>query len=180
MTRARGGKHAWLLFGGLVAVWAMEAEEAMADEGNAALAERIDRVESRTAIADLVHAYARHIRYDEPDKVAALFTPDGWFEIRDGHPDRPDYTVRERLGSPAQIDAHLAPNKGKPHPVPLIHNLTVTVDGDTGTANSVMEAQIYGSAHKVIGEYHDTFRRVDGRWYFASRIYTIFRGGSSL
>lgn len=173
-------RRACLLLGALLSLAGVEGATAMAEEPAKSLEERIDRAESRTAIADLVHAYARHIRYDEPDQVAALFTPDGWFEIRDGHPDRPDYTVRERLGSPAQIDAHLAPNKGKPHPIPLIHNLTVTVDGDTGTANSVMEAQIYGSAHKVIGEYRDTFRRIDGRWYFASRTYTIFKGGSSL
>lgn len=152
----------------------------MAQDDAASLAERLDRAESRGAIADLVHAYARHIRYDEPEKVAALFTADGWFEIRDGHPDRPEYTVRERLEGPEQINAHLAPNKGKPHPVPLIHNLTVAADGDSGTANSVMEAQIYGSSHKVIGEYRDTFRRIGGRWYFASRTYTIFKGGSSL
>ena len=152
----------------------------MARDQALSLEQRIDRAESRAAIADLVHAYARHIRHDEPDRVAALFTRDGWFEIRDGHPDRSHYTVRERLEGPEAINAHLAPNKGKPHPVPLIHNLIVEADGDGGTANSVMEAQIHGSAHKVIGEYRDTFRRIDGRWYFASRIYTIYKGGSSL
>lgn len=145
-----------------------------------ALERRIDAAEARSAVADLIHAYARHIRYDEPDRVAELFTPDGWFEIRDGHPDQPGFKVRSRLEGRGGIHAHLAPGKGKPHPIPLIHNLTVEVDGDAAKANSVMEAQIYGGAHKVIGEYRDSFRRIDGRWYFSSRIYTIFSGASSV
>jgi SnoaL-like protein len=137
-------------------------------------------VEARLAIADLIHTYARHIRRDEPEAVAALFTPDAFFEIRDGHPDRLDHSVRTRLEGPAQINAHLAPGKGKPHPVPLIHNLIVEVDGDTAAANCVMEAQILGTALKVIGEYHDHFARLGGRWYFASRTYTIFTAASSV
>lgn len=144
------------------------------------LAERIDRLESRDAIADLIHGYARFIRYDEPERVGELFTPDAFFEIRDGHPDRPEHAVRGRHEGAAGIAAYLAPSKGKPHPIPLLHNIIVELDGDRATASSVMEAQIYGGTHTVFGEYRDTFQRLDGRWYFASRIYTIFRGASSV
>jgi len=152
----------------------------MANDSTVSLEERIDRGESRTAIADLIHGYARHIRYDEPEKVAGLFTPDGFFEIRDGYPDKSEHAVRSRLEGREQINAHLAPGKGRAHPIPLIHNLMVELDGDRATANSVMEAQIYGATHKVIGEYRDTFERVGGRWYFSSRTYTIFKGASSV
>ena len=31
----------------------------------------------------------------------------------------------------------------------------------------------------VFGEYRDSFRRIDGRWYFSQRIFTIFRGPES-
>ncbi len=141
---------------------------------------RLDEIEARTAIAELIHAYARFVRRDEPGSVATLFTDDGTFEVRDGHPDRVEFTVRSHYASPAEIHAHMAPNKGKPHPVPLIHNLIVAVAGETATGNCVMEAQIYGSSHKVIGEYHDSFRRVDGQWLFAARIYTIFSGASQV
>ncbi|MDR2856839.1 MAG: nuclear transport factor 2 family protein [Novosphingobium sp.] len=144
------------------------------------LARRIDHVEARFEIADLIHSYARYIRRDEPENVAQLFLPDGSFEIRDGHPDRPDYTVRSLHKSRSEINEHLAPNKGKPHPVPLIRNLIVEVDGDTAVANCVMDATIYGTAHRIQGEYRDHCRRVDGRWYFKSRIYTIYAGASSL
>jgi len=144
------------------------------------LAARIDRIEARTAVADLIHAYARAVRRDRPEDVPALFAPDGWFEIRDGEPDKPDFTVRAHLDSPEHIRVYLLSGKGKAHPIPLIHNLTVEVAGDTASANCVMEATVYGTTHKVMGEYHDTFRRVSGAWRFASRTYTIFRGGSSV
>ena len=139
------------------------------------LESRLDRLEARTAVADLIHAYARHIRYDEPDRVSALFLPDGTFEVRDGHPDRPEFTQRSFHASAQELHDYLAPGKGKPHPVPLIRNLIVAVDGDTATANSVMDARIYGTAHAIMGEYRDTCRRVDGTWYFASRIFTIYQ-----
>ena len=140
------------------------------------LTERIDRLESRFAVADLIHAYARHIRRDEPDMVAKLFLPEATFEVRDGHPDKGGYTTREFLRGAAELHAFLAPTKGKPHPVPLIRNLIIEIDGDTATANSVMDATIYGTPHAIQGEYRDTCLRVAGRWYFKSRIYTIYAG----
>lgn len=143
------------------------------------LAERIDRVESRQEIADLIYSYARYIRRDEPEKVHELFLPHGTFEVRDGHPDNPEYAVRSFNASAQEVHDHLAPNKGKPHLVPLIRNLIVEVDGDTATANSVMNATIYGTSHAIQGEYRDTCQRVDGRWYFKSRIFTIYAGASS-
>ena len=144
------------------------------------LEKRIDIVESRLACTDLVHTYARLIRSDQPEGIAALFTEDGTFEGRNGHPDNPEFTVMFSDKGRAAVDAHMKPMKGHPHPVPLIHNLTIEVDGDSARGNCVMEAQIYGTQTKVKGEYHDSFRRVDGKWLFASRVYTIFRGDSNL
>jgi len=74
----------------------------------------------------------------------------------------------------------MMPMKGHQHPVPLIHNLSIDVDGDAARGNCVMEAHIYGTETKVQGEYHDSFRRVDGTWLFAARVYTIFRAASTL
>ena len=71
-------------------------------------------------------------------------------------------------------------NKGTAHPVPLIHNLIVDLDGDRATSTCVMNATIYGTTHAIMGEYRDTFRRVDGKWLFAERIFTMFASASSL
>lgn len=135
---------------------------------------RLDRLEAHIAIADLVHEYARLVRRDRPEEVSALFAPGGTFEIRDGHPDRIDFTVRERLESPEALRDYLLPGKGKPHPVPMIRNLMIEVDGDTATANSMMDGPIFGTSYRVFGEYRDSFVRHEGRWLFAGRIFTIY------
>lgn len=144
------------------------------------LEERLDRLESRAAIEQLIHAYARCIRRDLPEEAPLLFLPGGVFEIRDGHPHRSEHQLGARLEGREHILFYLTEGKGKALPVPMIHNLMIEVDGDSASASSVMEAQIYGTSHKVLGEYNDSFRRVDGKWFFAVRTYTIFKGGSSV
>ena len=144
------------------------------------LAERLDRLEACNAVAELIYTYARHIRRDEPDQVSALFLPDGTFEIRDGHPDQPEFTVREFHRSAQEVHDYLAPAKGRRHPVPLIRNLIIEIDGDTARANSVMDAKIYGTPHTTMGEYQDLCQRVDGRWYFKARLFTIYKDASAV
>lgn len=138
------------------------------------LAERIDRLESIGAITDLIHAYARAVRRQEPEHAAALFVPAGTFELRDGHPDRAEFTVRQRFESSKALLDYLREGKGKPHPIPLIHNVMVELDGDTATANSMMAAPIHGTDHEIFGEYRDNLVRTEGRWRFSARIFTIY------
>ena len=152
----------------------------MAAQDADSLSERLDRTEARFAIADLIHNYTRFIRSDRPEQVPALFAEDGFFEIRDGHPDKPEFSVRGRLVGREQIGAYLTQGKGRAHPIPLVHNIIAEVNGDSATSDCVMEGQIYGASQKVFGEYRDTFRRIDGRWYFASRTFTMYSGASSV
>ncbi len=151
--------------------------------GEAALAQRLERlgrVEARLDIAELIHTYARCIRYDQPDQVGALFTEQGAFELRQGHPDKAEFTRSYRHEGRAAIHAQMSHNKGTAHPVPLIHNLIVEVDGDAATSTCVMNGTIYGTTHAIMGEYRDTFRRVDGQWLFAERIFTMFAAASAI
>jgi ketosteroid isomerase-like protein len=152
----------------------------MADGNESSLEKRLDHVESQIAISDLVHEYARLIRRDQSQDVAALFTQDAVFEVRDGHPDQQEFSVRSRIEGRRRIHDYMTQGKGRPHPVPLIHNLVIAVDDDAATGNCVMEGKIYGSEHKVYGEYRDSFKRVEGRWLFASRAFTMFAVGSSI
>ncbi|VWX53121.1 nuclear transport factor 2 family protein [Novosphingobium sp. 9U] len=136
---------------------------------------RLDRLESEAAIAGLVHAYALAIRRDRPEDVAALFAPAGTFEVREGAPDRDDASTMQRFDDPPALVAYLLQGKGRPHPVPMIHNLIIKLNGNDAHASSVMVGPIPGTTHQVLGEYADSFVRLDGSWYFSARIFTVFR-----
>ncbi|WP_404482547.1 nuclear transport factor 2 family protein [Novosphingobium sp. BL-52-GroH] len=137
---------------------------------------RIARIEAQAAIADLVHGYARAVRREAYEDIADLFAAEGTFELRSGHPDRPEFAVRQRFETPQALVAFLAEGRGRPHPVPLIHNLMAEVDGDSARGNAMMVATITGTDKTVTGEYHDSFVREAGEWRFAARIYTVFGG----
>ena len=156
--------------------------DASRQAGEAALAqrlERLDRIEARLDIAELIHTYARCIRTDRPEEVGALFTEGGCFELRSGDPDSDQFERKYRHEGRAAIHASMSQNKGSAHPVPLIHNIVAEVSGDTATSTCVMQATIYGTSHAFMGEYHDSFRRVDGTWLFSERVFTMFRAPPS-
>lgn len=138
------------------------------------LEERIGRIEAQGAVADLVHAYARAVRREAYEDILALFAEGGTFEVRSGHPDRAEFAVRQRFESPQALVAFLMEGKGRPHPVPLIHNLMVEIEGEVASANAMMVASITGTDKVVTGEYNDSFVRVGGEWRFSARIYTVF------
>jgi hypothetical protein len=48
------------------------------------LAERLNRLEARAGIADVIHRYARNIRYGDFTQCSGLFTEDAVFEQRAG------------------------------------------------------------------------------------------------
>lgn len=138
-------------------------------------AERLDRLESRAAIAHLVHAYARAVRYGDIAAAADLFTADGYFETRQG-PAGGDSVLRSRVEGREAFCAFLAGTMpdGKPSVSPLIHNLIVEFDGpDAARGNAMLETVSVATGQRTIGEYHDLFRREDGRWLFAGRTFTI-------
>lgn len=151
-------------------------------DGPAGIAEQPGTLAARQAITELVHRYAQVVRYDCPELTADLYTPDGLFEVRRGTPDRDEHTVQSREVGRDAIRAMLLPGKGKPHPVPLIHNLIIVVDpsGDSASGTCVMEARASTGEPSFWGEYRDSFARVDGRWYFSARVFTIFEAGSGI
>lgn len=138
------------------------------------MSDALDRLEARAAIADLVHGYALAIRRDRPEDVAALFAPDGTFEVRVGAPDKAQFTTRSRFDDPGALVAYLLPGKGGPHPIPQITNLLIEVDGDIAHASSLMYGPIPGTSRKTFGEYADSFTKTQGRWLFSARVYTLY------
>lgn len=135
---------------------------------------RLDAIEAKMAIADLVHSYARSIRHNKVEDIEGLFAPDSFFEVRGGHPSKPEFEVQNRYDGARAIGEFMEQGKGQAHPVPLIHNLLIELDGERASGSCAMEGQVYGTEHKMMGEYRDAFVRIDGRWLFASRTFTMY------
>lgn len=133
--------------------------------------------DDRVAITDLIHRYALHIRSGEPRKCPALFTEDGAFEVRDVDPfDPAGLKVRSRVTGREAIGGYVGASGGATlRMVPMIHNVLIELAGDTATASSLMVGRQWPSTRETLGEYADSFRRVEGVWYFSERIYTIWR-----
>jgi hypothetical protein len=136
--------------------------------------QRLDAIEAKMAIADLVHDYAKSIRHNKVEEIEGLFASDSFFEIRDGHPSKPEFEVQNRFDGARAIGAFMEKSKGSAHPIPLIHNLMIDLDGERASGTCAMEGQFYSTEHKMIGEYQDSYVRIDGRWLFASRTFTMY------
>lgn len=136
-----------------------------------------DIAADRAAVTDLIHRYALHIRSGEANRCAALFTQDGAFEVRQLDPfDPASLKTRSRVTGRDGIGGYVGASGGATlRMVPMIHNVLIELHGDTATASSLMVGRQWPSTQETLGEYADSFRRVDGSWYFAERIYTIWR-----
>jgi hypothetical protein len=136
---------------------------------------RIEALEARAHISDLVHGYAQGVRSGNFERCASMFTEDAMFEIREGMPgDAGSARTRATLSGRDAIRKYLQQTAAAGGVCPLISNLIVQVQGREATANSVMTGVMLAGGTNVLGEYHDSFRN-DGEWRFSSRVYTIFR-----
>jgi hypothetical protein len=126
------------------------------------LEERFAIIESREAIKDLTARYAWHAARAEADEMVALFAPDGHFNSRSAK----NITV-DKLAE--YYREHLRPSGT----IPMVHNHIIEIDGDAATGTCVMETP-WSPAGPFCGYYQDSFRRIDGRWYFVDRCWNYF------
>jgi hypothetical protein len=130
-------------------------------------------VADRTALRDLVDAYARHVDRREAESVAALFTVDGRLvsRLHDGADGTP--IVRRGRGEiaaalAAGLDRYLTTTH-------IVGGQVVTIDGDRATGDTVCLAHhVYDSGGTprllvMAVRYADTFSRRPGGWEFAER-----------
>jgi len=135
-------------------------------------AARLELLEARAAIADVVHGYAFNIRSGNAGACEQLFTEDAVFEVRERTGGGVTQT-RSRLTGRSAIIAYLTDGAASQIRLcPLIQNLIVRVRGGEATSTSAMVAFVLPKGKGIIGEYEDSFRR-EGGWRFSSRIYTI-------
>lgn len=135
------------------------------------LEQAVDRLESDLAIKELRSKYCWYAARGLAEPVVELFVDDCRFENTDFE-GKPVVT----LGKAALLKNLQA--IGKPGLVtPLIVNHIVDIDGDTATGTCTMDsaASPLPGAPPLVVFYYDTFRRIDGRWYFASRDLRYYR-----
>jgi hypothetical protein len=127
------------------------------------LEQRLEILEAREAIKELRARYGWCAARGNYDGVAELFWPDGVFELLFG-------AERLRLEGREAIRTLLA-KVMKPSTIfPLIHNDTITVDGDEANGTCAMETRSSPNSESgFIGYYHDRARRHEGTWLFAER-----------
>ena len=130
------------------------------------LAARLQYLEDRAAITELVGRYALHAAAAENVPLADLFTIDGTF-----YAGKNAVTGREVL---REFFSHsLEPGKT----VPVTGNLSITIEGDEARCACVMATTYHrGKAGGFCGRYDDVIRREDGAWKFFSRHFTFYHG----
>lgn len=128
------------------------------------LEESVALLADREEIRDLIATYALRAARGVP--MADLFTDDGAFITH-----VPGKTAREVRGREAldQYYRELAAAPG--HPMPMIHNHLIAVDGDQARGICSVELRTTVGATSMIGSgyYDDSFRREGGRWKFVER-----------
>jgi uncharacterized protein (TIGR02246 family) len=135
-----------------------------APEGPEAVEGRIQRLEERFAISDLVASYCSAIDERDLARFVSLFTEDAVLRHRDG--------VMRLDGKPA-IEAYYTQrfaDYGYTFHYP--HACTVKFEGPDEARGSVTghaEMSIEGQLVLAAIRYTDRYRRIDGAWRFAER-----------
>ena len=131
------------------------------------LARRIQVLEDREEIKEVVAKYSLHILSDETAKIPALFADDGVFRI--------DSSALRIAGREALTAFYKRMSPGTSFPV--VHSTTIVLEGDTAQHIGVLDNPAHVEGRKgYLGIYHDQLRRVDGRRRFTERSFTFLRG----
>lgn len=126
------------------------------------LERRVQRLEDRFAIGDLVVTYATLLDDAQWDALGELFTEDGVFGS-------PHSTTTGRQAVVENFRVKHAPFTWTWHDP---HGHVVEFDDDDHARGTVIAYAELGNAETTIVtsiRYHDDYRRVDGRWRFARR-----------
>lgn len=130
--------------------------------------ERLEQLEVRADIGDLVTRYCIAVDDRDIEGVADLFTEDGSF----GHQSDPGVVGREAIR-----EHYTERLSGLVYSYHFAHNNIVDFSGGdeaTGVVNAHAEMGFEGALTIAALRYHDTYRRVDGMWRFARRRLSFF------
>lgn len=127
-------------------------------------------IDSARQIENLLYTYASRIDAGDLDGVAALFSQ-GRIEAAPGVV----FEGRDEVRGMYEASTRLYPDDGTPKTKHVTTNVRVEVDEDAGTAASDAYYSVSQATDDlplqiiITGHYHDTFRRIDGAWWFDTR-----------
>jgi uncharacterized protein (TIGR02246 family) len=127
---------------------------------------RLQRLEDREQITQLLVDYGRHLDSRDLAAYAALFAADGEWVGGFG-------TVKGRANIQAFMQKSLGTGPSRGGSYHVLSNFVITVSGDTATAWSRWTFVVPGERGAAIaqaGRYDDTFVRENGAWKFERRV----------
>lgn len=130
---------------------------------------RIELLETRNALLDLISGYAQGFDNHDPALLRKIFHEDARFDL-------------DVFGNYQGIDAIVgAANtfwEASPHMHHWMANPLLEIDLDAGRASASTALDCLctyvesGTAH-IGGQYRDIFTRIDGRWWIAERVFEL-------
>jgi 3-phenylpropionate/cinnamic acid dioxygenase small subunit len=138
--------------------------------------------DSARDIENLLYTYAERIDAGDLDGVAELFTHGRILGQENGPPETV-FVGREGVRALYEMATRIYEDTGTPKSKHLTTNARIEVDEEGGTATartSYLVTQATDSLPLqviITGHYHDTFHRIDGRWWFEDRTMFIDQTG---
>jgi hypothetical protein len=129
------------------------------------------------AIENLLYTYAERIDAGDLEGVADLFVH-GRICVSPDAPPEQAVEGRERVLALYRASTRLHPD-GLPHTKHVTTNAIIEVDDDADTASARSYYTVLQRVDDlplqpiIAGRYHDTFHRIDGRWWFDTRIMLV-------
>jgi hypothetical protein len=134
-------------------------------------------------IENLIYAYAERIDAGDLDGVAALFAHGRICGVEDGPPETV-FEGTERVRQMYEMATRLH-DDGTPKTKHLTTNVALHVDAAAGTARGSAYYCVTQATPDlplqiiVTGRYKDTFHRIDGNWWFDTRIMFVDQVGDT-
>jgi 3-phenylpropionate/cinnamic acid dioxygenase small subunit len=139
--------------------------------------------EAAREIENLVYSYAKRLDAGDLDGVAALFAH-GRICGMEGGPPETVFAGTERVRGMYEMATRLYED-GTPKTKHLTSNVIIHVDDDAGTASGSAYYCVTQATPDlplqiiVTGHYKDSFHRIDGTWWFDTRIMFIDQVGDT-
>lgn len=137
--------------------------------GQQTLEEAVRTLQAREEIKELCARYFWGAARGDTDGMADCFTQDGVFDaLAAGAPYRPQGMQQLREYFALVIGS-------KPSPIPMGHDHIIAIDGDNAHGTIVFDSRTGGKlAGGFTGFYQDRYRRENGRWLFAERVFDTY------